>query len=152
MALFSTIFPNVDDSGALTAAREVCALGVGGAAAAAIAKAIGYTAIAVNPLSGFVYCTTAAIVDKTVGDVIRSTLQKYLSPRGSSAVATEARISVVKASDAIAKVVAIALTTFAIGLIFPSLALGSTTGLLTCVASLTLNALFDASIAAIMNR
>lgn len=148
MALFSTLFPNVrDDSGALTAAREVSALGVGGAAAAAIAKAVGFTAIAVNPLSGFVYCTTAAIVDKIVGNVIRGTLHKYLTPRGASPVASEIRMSVSKASDAIAKVTTIALTTFAIATILPSLSLGATTGLLTCVASLTLNALFDASIA-----
>lgn len=148
MALFSAFFPNVrDENRTLAAAREIAAVGAAGAAAAVIAKAVGFAAIKINPLNALVYCTTAALVDAVLGNVIRETAYKYLAPKGMSSAAADTKISIAKASDAIAKVIAIALTTLAIATFLPSLSVGAMTGLLTCAAALTLNALFDASVA-----
>lgn len=160
MGLFSTLFPGVrdDSKGTLTAARDVCTIGVGGAAAALIAKAVGTTAITANPISGFLYCASAVLVDNTVGFFIRSGIVTVLAPNyGKNSLVNashikaqrspkdEATFSVLRAADVIAKVASIALTTFAISFLVPQYALAAMTGLLTCAASITLNALFDAS-------
>lgn len=148
MALFPVFFPNVEDkSMTLAAAREILSVGVAGAAVAAIAKAVEFKVLAINPVVALVFCTTAALVDAVVGGLIRSTADKYLSPKGFSTGASETKISIAKASDAISKVITIALTTFLIAAILPKLSVSAVTGLLTCAAALTLNALFDASVA-----
>lgn len=154
MGLFSAIFPGVrDDSGHFAAARNVCTVGIGGAAAAVLGKAAGTTAIAVNPLGGFLYCATAALVHITVGAFIREVIVKGFAPNVNDALGNkiqskpiqEATSSVLRAADVISTAATIALTTLAISLLAPHYALAGLTGLLTCVASLALNALFDSS-------
>lgn len=154
--IFSTLFPNVSDpSGNLALAREVCSNSVAGAVAASLAKAAGFTAIAVNPVSGFVYCGLATLIEKTVINHFQNFFLKALLPSRSRTFTNQSRRtgtleveqSIFKACDAISKVTTVMLTTFAVGTFIPSLSLTATTGALTCVAALTLNALLDASLA-----
>lgn len=143
MTLFTTLFPGIEDpKGRLTHLGEILSLGIGGAATSGVAHVVGFTALAVNPLNAFIFCTIAAIAQKTLGDFTLKNFNKIFSP---SSNCNKVKVSVMKAGSALSKVVTIASTTFLISSVAPQFALAAMTGSLICVGSLTLNAIFDIS-------
>lgn len=139
MTLFTALFPNVrDNTGLIADGREIFSIGAGGAAAAVVAKTIGATAIATNPVGAFVYCAIAATAHKLIHLFLTSTINLHVVNAHK-----EIKASLYQANSAIAKVGAIATTAFIIASFAPKLALGTVMGLLTCTAALSFNALFD---------